>query len=178
MDDTTFVNYTELCGIHNWTVWNNVTNDFGQCFFSLAIVSPAHALLAIVSAYFIGLRSTPFYLRTRQQKWVLYTRGVATLGLAMTPVICLIVTAALHADVLVEEGISYYIDASVEIFSWLLHFIYVIILLERVTPSIRGRRKALCVFIMVAIVDCLRCKTLITREEIDPTIYDVTKFLG
>ncbi len=190
-----FVNFTELCGNHEWIVWNNATNDFGQCFFSLAIVNPAHALLAIASAYYIGLRSRPYYLRTSQQKWILYTRGLAVLALALSPVICMIASAALHINVVYEEGISYYVEASIEVLAWLLHFIYVMILLgkrpftlkyprrklstdfflERITPSIRGKRVALCIFVMVAIVDCLRCKTIITRDINDLTLYTTTK---
>ena len=32
MESDYFVNITRLCGNHSWTVWNNQTNDFGQCF--------------------------------------------------------------------------------------------------------------------------------------------------
>ena len=168
-------NLTQLCGTHNWTVWNNQTNDFGQCFFAIAVVSPAHALLAVASSYYIGLKSAPYYLRTRQQKWVLYFRGLATLLLSLAPLICFILSAILDTDVLTEEGISFYVSNSVECFCWLLHFIYVMILLERVTPSIRGKRGALCLFVIVAIVDCLRCKTIITRDVSDPRLYTLTR---
>ena len=92
-NDSYYFNVTRLCGIHNWTIWNDDTNDFGQCFFSLAVLCPAHALLALVSAYFIGLQSRPYYLRTQRQKWILYLRGLATLGLAVTPVINVILNA-------------------------------------------------------------------------------------
>ena len=50
----------------------------------------------------------------------------------------MISTGALHIDVMSEEGISYYIEGAIEISTWLLHFIYVMTLVERLTPSIRG----------------------------------------
>ena len=71
----------------------NTFQDFGQCFFSLAILCPSHAILAIASAYFIGLGSRPYYLRTQRQKWILYTRSVTTLLLAVVPMISVIFRA-------------------------------------------------------------------------------------
>ena len=50
----------------------------------------------------------------------------------------MISTGALHIDVMSEEGISYYVEGAIEISTWLLHFIYVMTLVERLTPSIRG----------------------------------------
>ena len=50
----------------------------------------------------------------------------------------MISTGALHIDVMSEEGISYYLEGAIEISTWLLHFIYVMTLVERLTPSIRG----------------------------------------
>ena len=162
-----FANFTLLCGKYEWTIWNNATNDFGQCFYNLCIVSPFHALLAIISAYYIGLSSTAYYLRTNRQKWVVYFRSLSVIILAIAPFVCLMVTIAFHAHVMHEQGISYYIGGSVEAFSWVIHFIYVCCLLERVTPSIRGKRGALCIFIVVLIIDCLSCKTKIQNNRND-----------
>ena len=58
--------------------------------------------------------------------------------LALTPLICMVTTAALHIDAVAEHGISFYIEDAVELLCWLLHFIYVMTLLERLSPSIRG----------------------------------------
>ena len=55
--------------------------------------------------------------------------------------------------------------SSLQVFSWLLHFIYVIVLLERISPSTRGKRSVLFLFTMVTIIDCLQCRTLITRKS-------------
>ena len=52
-----------------------------------------------------------------------------------------------------------------QVFSWLTHFIYIIVLLERISPSTRGKRSVLFIFVMVAIIDCLQCRTLITRRH-------------
>ena len=77
-------------------------------------------------------------MRSQRQKWVVYLRGLSTLVLALSPLICMISTGALHIDVMSEEGISYYLEGAIEISTWLLHFIYVMTLVERLTPSIRG----------------------------------------
>ena len=172
---TYIFNVTELCGVYNWTVWNNQTNDFGQCFYSVAVVNPCHALLAIVSAYYIGLKSRPYFLRTRLQKWVLYLRGLAVLGLAVTPVICLIASYVLSANVLSHVGISYYIEECLEVFSWLIHFIYVMCLLERVSPSIRGKRFMVMVLIMVTLVDCLQCRSLLVQSFRETSLTTISR---
>ena len=111
--------------------------NHGYCL-ALAIVSPAHAFLAIASSYYLGSRSAAYFLRSQRQKWVVYLRGLSTLVLALSPLICMISTGALHIDVMSEEGISYYVEGAIEISTWLLHFIYVMTLVERLTPSIRG----------------------------------------
>ena len=168
-------NLTRLCGSYNWTIWNNQTNDFGLCFYSVAVVNPAHALLAIISAFYIGLRSQAYYLRTRQQKWIIMVRGLSVLILAVTPVICLVVSYILQANILENVGISYYVEESIEVFSWLLHFIYIMILLERVTPSIRGKRGALFILIMVTIVDCLQCRSLLVQSRHETSFTVITR---
>ena len=168
-------NVSVLCGSYNWTVWNNQTNDFGLCFYSVAVVNPAHALLAIISAYYIGLRSQAYYLRTKQQKWIIMIRGLSVLLLAVTPVICLVVSYILHANILQNVGISYFIEESIEVFSWLLHFVYIMILLERSTPSIRGKRGALFILIMVTIVDCLQCRSLLVQSRHETSFTIITR---
>ena len=79
--------------------------------------------------------------------------------------------AALNDDSIAEEGYAYYLQGSVELITWLVHFVYVLTLLERLTPSIRGKRGALCFFVIVAIVDCLRCKTIITKDLTEGKIF-------
>ncbi len=170
--DDYYVNITRLCGRNNFTVWNNVTNDFGDCFYSLLVISPAHAILAAVSAYYIGLRSRPFYLRTREQKWVLYTRGLATLLLAATPAVVLVSLYAFNVHLVNDDGLSEVVETSAQVLSWLLHFIYIMLLLERISPSIRGRRGALFVFVMVGIVDAIQCRsTLVNTVFVGPEKY-------
>ena len=172
---TYIFNVTRLCGSYNWTVWNNQTNDFGQCFYSVAVVNPCHALLAILSSYFIGLKSRPYYLRTQLQKWVLYLRGLAVLGLAVTPVISLIASYALGVNILMQVGLSYYVEECLEVFSWLIHFIYVMCLLERISPSIRGKRLMIMVLIMVTLVDCLQCRSILVNSFREPLLTTVSR---
>ena len=40
---------------------------------------------------------------------------------------------------------------------------------------ILGKRGALCFFVIVAIVDCLRCKTIITKDVSEGSLYSVMK---
>ena len=50
------VNLTALCGNQSINLWDESISDIGQCFTSLVLVSPVHALLAGVCAYRIGYR--------------------------------------------------------------------------------------------------------------------------
>merc|ERR550532_808687 len=63
------------------------------------------------------------------------------------------------------DGWAKLVEPGIQVFSWLTHFIYVIVLLERISPSTRGKRSVLFIFVMVAIIDCLQCRTLITRRH-------------
>ena len=64
------VNLTALCGNQSINLWDESISDMGQCFTSLVLVSPVHALLAGVCAYRIGYRqpqvitNLPHFLRT------------------------------------------------------------------------------------------------------------------
>ena len=82
-----------------------------------------------------------------------------------------ITITAVSDDSIAEEGYAYYLQGTFEVITWLVHFVYVMILLERLTPSIRGKRGALCFFVIVAIVDCLRCKTIITKDLTEGNIF-------
>ena len=50
------INLTALCGNQSINIWDDAISDVGQCFTSLVLVSPVHALLAVVCAYRIGYR--------------------------------------------------------------------------------------------------------------------------
>ena len=41
--------------------------------------------------------------------------------------------------------------------------------------SFSGKRGALCFFVILTIVDCLRCKTIITKDVSEGSLYSVTK---
>ena len=44
-------------------------------------------LLAVVSAYYLGFQSSHYFLRTRLQKYILIARSLATLVLALLPIL-------------------------------------------------------------------------------------------
>jgi hypothetical protein len=49
-----FLNETELCGNLSLAVWDEETKDFGSCFEILALIGPAHFLLATTCAFQLG----------------------------------------------------------------------------------------------------------------------------
>lgn len=165
--ESSFFNVTHLCGRQNLTVWDDDANDFGECFLSLALVCPAHILMAITSAYCIGRRNTPYYIRTDRQKWVLYTRALATLVLAASPAVVEVLQTAFGTTIFEDDGISEIAETFIQIFSWLVHFMYVIFLLDRISPSIRGRRAVLFMFVMAAVVDCIQCRSILLLDPPD-----------
>ena len=44
-------------------------------------------LLAVVSAYYLGFQSSHYFLRTQLQKYILIGRSLATLVLALLPIL-------------------------------------------------------------------------------------------
>ena len=44
-------------------------------------------LLAVVSAYYLGFQSSHYFLRTQLQKYILIARSLATLVLALLPIL-------------------------------------------------------------------------------------------
>ena len=47
---------------------------------------PPQALLAVVSSYYLGFQASQWFLRTRLQKFLLLTRSLASLVLALLPI--------------------------------------------------------------------------------------------
>lgn len=66
-------NFTSLCGFPMLNVWNPTSHTLGQCFQKLFLITPVYALLAVVSAYYVGKQS-PYVLRCRSENTVLYAR--------------------------------------------------------------------------------------------------------
>ena len=71
-----FLFVPQLCGKQSIHFWEDDIEDFGECFTSLALVAPAHAFLAIASAYYIGKNPATYYIRTKAQKVALYIRTI------------------------------------------------------------------------------------------------------
>ena len=47
---------------------------------------PPQALMAVVSSYYLGFQASQWFLRTRLQKFLLLTRSLASLVLALVPI--------------------------------------------------------------------------------------------
>ena len=74
---------------------------------AVAIVSPAHALLATASAYYLGVGSTYYFLRSQKQKYAIGIRGLATLLLALSPFISMIASAFHNVDSIGELSLTF-----------------------------------------------------------------------
>ena len=111
----------KLCGKQSIRIWDEDIQDFGECFTSLFLVAPAHAFLAIASAYYLGSNAPTYYIRTRYQKVALYIRTIVIFFLAACPALAASLLMCLDTAVLSDLGWSGNMEAVIQTFSWCLH---------------------------------------------------------
>lgn len=128
-------NWKDFCGDgDNFTLWNKKYNDLDFCFQYLCLDTPVLALIAIVSAYYHGLSHLETQ-RCSKDLWILKIRYCTTLALAALPVIKSYIEEYLFPGVLNPVD---YLLASVQCFSWFVHFGFVLSMSHRHTKTLRG----------------------------------------
>jgi len=163
----TFVNLTNLCGSPEFTVWNKTKEDFGPCFQNLCLIFPAQALLSVVSAYYLGFQASQWYLRTRLQKTLLIFRSLATLSLALLPIVKVTILYLLDRTLVLEHGEAGLLAGAVECFSWSLHLMYTFLLHHRLSLSIRGPVPMILAWLSCLVVNLIQCHTAISEYAQD-----------
>ena len=153
-----------MCGKQSIAFWDDDNEDFGECFTSLFLVSPAHAFLAIASGYYLGNNPPTYYMRTQCQKFALYTRTIVIFFLAACPAIAAALLLSLSTHITADQGISGVLETVIQTFSWILHFAYTVILYEKMCPSPRGDKPMLFILVYVAAVDILQARSILIKD--------------
>ena len=133
-----------ICGSSDIVIW--VDDNIGTCFSHLALCLPSSLILTAVSSYYIG-KEYNWVLRNKFQNVVLNIRAAICLGLALIPPIDLAAKCHQKASVFLIDFFICFIPC----FAWLSHLIYVIILKQRVSRSLRGPLLALLAWILTVI---------------------------
>lgn len=155
-------NWSTFCG-HGEDIQSWSGNDFGHCFEQVAILAPAHALLAVISAYHLGhcrttLRGTTLYVNWT---WFLVLRQLAVVLLFFNPVFQIIFTVIVeHTQPSIADGVL----VGISCLSWLLHSFYVWNLRYLHSSSLRGPLSALVSFLIVVAACAVHVHTVILRH--------------
>ena len=136
-----------VCGSKDLIIW--VDDNIGTCFSHLALCFPASLILTAVSSYYIG-KEYNWILRSKSQNVVLTIRAIICLGLALIPVINLAGKCYRNESLFLIDFFSCFIPC----FAWLSHLIYVMILKQRVSRSLRGPLPALLAWVLT-VVPCI-----------------------
>lgn len=128
-------NWTEFCGSEEGFVpWDFRHNDVGFCCQALCLHLPILSMIAITSSHYCG-KLSDWVVRPSGDLCILRIRYMATLLLSFSPIIRSWVE--LSSVKITLFPINHTL-AAVECFAWLIHFIYILALRNRLGPSLRG----------------------------------------
>ena len=131
------------------------------------LVSPAHAFLAIASAYYLGKNPSIYYIRTKYQKIALYARTILIFFLAACPAVAAALLLTLNTPIMSDQGLSGVLETTIQTFSWLLNFAYTVMLFERMCPSPRGHKTILFLWVYVTAVDVLQARSILIIDALN-----------
>ena len=134
-----------VCGSPSLVLWSN--GNIGKCFGQLALTLPSSVVLTAVSSYYLG-KEYNWVIRDRVQITVLSLRAFICLFLAFIPFSNLIVKCYLNDENLF---LADYIVSFIMTFAWLSHGLYVIILKQRVSRSLRGPLLSLAAWMFTSV---------------------------
>ena len=122
-----FINVTHLCGNQSLSPWLDDKADFGRCFQIVAMLAPAHFLLALASAYAMGVKMADEVPRTWFQLVAVNVRVFSAVCLGLTTLSTFVAFNALPK--LEEEGeadfgLSEYLEAGSICLAWLFNSVY------------------------------------------------------
>ena len=146
-----------ICGTPTLTIWSDDDSDLGTCFTQLVLDLPASVVLTAVSSYYIG-KEYNFVIRGWGQWMVLFIRTLVCLAMAVIPLANLMVICYYNQSLYLMDFITAFIDS----FAWLSHSLYVIILQQRVSRSLRGPLPALMAWILTVVPCVIRLRKQIS----------------
>ncbi len=165
MNDYHQMDWESVCGSPSLIVWDR--GNFGPCFSQLVLDLPSAFILSIISAYYIG-KEYNWVIRDGAQLAVLTFRTLLCLTLALTSLANLIIELYTHQPVFLAEFITTFITT----FSWLAHSLYITVLKQRVSRSLRGPLLALSAWLVTVIPTAFRLKRLIVNFDQDSSLGD------
>ncbi|XP_005104371.1 multidrug resistance-associated protein 7 isoform X2 [Aplysia californica] len=155
-------NWSTLCDHgENLQAWEG--SDFGHCFEQLAILSPTHAFLALISSYHFGRRRSSLRGNSLYVSWTsfLIVRFVCTVALMLSPVCQIIFSISLeHMLPSIADGVF----AGLAFLSWTLHALYVWNVRYLHSNSLRGPLSAVISVLLVAVSSAVHVHTVVTRR--------------
>ena len=141
------MDWSFFCGSQSLILWED--DNIGKCFSQIVLDIPASVVLTAVSSYYIG-KEYNWVIRDRAQLAVLNFRALLCLVLALVPLTSLVIKCYNRDIIFLAEIVSCFLWA----FAWLSHAVYVLILKQRVSRSLRGPLLSLTAW-MLTIVPCI-----------------------
>ncbi|CAD6234353.1 GSCOCT00001844001.2-RA-CDS [Cotesia congregata] len=185
-------NWANLCGNNSsLNPINPATNDLSLCFQQLCLQVPTLALLAIVSAYYCGKKSTPYsYDRISFSHYAITLRLMITSCLITLPIIraYIILTNTTidpinsHNDKVPANGTFLpsnqatsakpidYIVAGTEGLAWVIHFIFILTLKRGPRFSLRGPVIIRALIFMLIGVSALLLRSHVKHHDEDDVL--------
>ena len=154
------MDWYDVCGSPSLIVWSN--GNFGQCFAQLVLDFPSSLILAIVSSYYVG-KEYNWVVRNSWQRAVLTTRAFICLALACIPLAVLTLKCYNEESLFLADFILPFISS----FAWLSHAVFVNILKQRVSRSLRGPLPSLAAWLLTVIPCAFQLRRLVQDYQPD-----------
>ena len=129
----------------------------------LIINCTLQACLGVVSAYYLGFQASQWFLRTSFQKYLLLTRSVVTLVIALLPIIQTTALYCIDRKTVTRRGEAALLSGAIQCFSWFLHLMYTYLLYHRLSLNIRGPRPVILAWVLCLLVNIVQVSE-VTRE--------------
>ncbi|KAK3858134.1 hypothetical protein Pcinc_035658 [Petrolisthes cinctipes] len=156
-----FFNITAFCGLLDFTPWDSHKLNFGLCFQKSVLISPVYALLAVISAYYIG-RQSEWVVRRRRQMAIIHVRMAATAAFLVLVVLePILVYSVGHGNVYWADGLM----IGVQVLSVLVHLGYLASLRTRLSVGTRGPVPVMVAWVLTLLVSVNLARTALYSHQ-------------
>ncbi len=162
-----YFNRTHLCGNTSLQPWIDEESDVGRCFQVLVLQTPAHAILALVSAYALGVKFSQQMPRTRAQRIAIWTRIACCSLLCLSTLVTYVlinVLPSMDEETEADYGLSDVIQAGAACIGWLFNLAYLPYLLHSAHPCHRGPKLLTVSFVLCMIVEAVATRSFIMAK--------------
>ena len=134
------------------------------------------ACLGVVSAYYLGFQASQWFLRTSCQKYLLVTRSLVTLVMAILPILQTTSLYCIDRHTVTKRGEAALLSGAIQCFSWLLHLMYTYLLYHRLSLSIRGPRPIILAWTLCLLVNIVQIRSSIAEHYHMNSVVDKVYF--